>query len=105
MVLVAVWLSTQHFGKIVGVKHTVLPDGQVLTVKFTVFAQILGPKTEYNSSNTDSLHDRLVVMLLAAFSKECSTPGLFVMLKCTRFESDCKMSLFLDRVIAVKKWY
>ena len=46
MVLVAVWLSTQHFGKIMGVKHTVLPGGQVLTVKSTVFAQILGPKTD-----------------------------------------------------------
>ena len=27
-----------------GVKHTVLPDGQPLTVAFTVLAQLCGPK-------------------------------------------------------------
>ena len=27
-----------------GVKHTVLPDGQPPTVAFTVFAQLCGPK-------------------------------------------------------------
>ena len=31
-------------GKIMGVKHTVLPDGQPPTVAFNVLAQLCGPK-------------------------------------------------------------
>ena len=31
-------------GKRMGLKHTVLPDGQPPTVAFTVVAQICGPK-------------------------------------------------------------
>ena len=37
-------LAFSTLGKSMGVKHTVLPDGQLPTVAFTVLEQLCGPK-------------------------------------------------------------
>ena len=39
-------LAFRTLGKITGMKHTVLPDGQPSTVAFTVLAQLCGPKAD-----------------------------------------------------------
>ena len=44
-------LGIQHFGKSMGVKHTVPPDCLRSMVAFTVLAQMCGPNAKENSSS------------------------------------------------------